>query len=90
MFCRCRPLNSEEIAAGASMAIDFESAKDGELTVKSNGAPKKTFKFDAVFGPQANQGKILFLLYTLTNLYNVSFSFLSLCIISSYCACLNS
>ena len=56
MFCRCRPLNSEEIAAGASMAIDFESAKDGELTVKSNGAPKKTFKFDAVFGPQANQG----------------------------------
>ncbi|KAA8524934.1 hypothetical protein F0562_011428 [Nyssa sinensis] len=55
VFCRCRPLNSEEIAAGASMAIDFEAAKDGELTVKSNGAPKKTFKFDAVFGPQANQ-----------------------------------
>ncbi|XVE52839.1 hypothetical protein DITRI_Ditri02bG0156500 [Diplodiscus trichospermus] len=58
VFCRCRPLNSEEIAAGASMAIDFESAKDGELTVISNGAPKKTFKFDAVFDPQAEQGDV--------------------------------
>lgn len=38
------------------MAIDFESAKDSELTVLSNGAPRKTFKFDAVFGPQAGQG----------------------------------
>ncbi|KAF7141639.1 hypothetical protein RHSIM_Rhsim06G0183600 [Rhododendron simsii] len=55
VFCRCRPLNPDEIAAGASMAMDFEAAKDGELTVTSNGAPKKTFKFDAVFGPQSNQ-----------------------------------
>ncbi|KAJ6727889.1 KINESIN-LIKE PROTEIN KIN-14Q [Salix koriyanagi] len=55
VFCRCRPLKSEEVAAGASMTIDFESAKDGELTVMSNGLPKKTFKFDAVFGPRANQ-----------------------------------
>ncbi|PSS16051.1 Kinesin-like protein [Actinidia chinensis var. chinensis] len=55
VFCRCRPLNTEEIAEGTSMAIDFEAARDGELTVKSNGAPKKTFKFDAVFGPQSNQ-----------------------------------
>lgn len=38
------------------MAIDFESAKDGELTVLSNGAPRRTFKFDSVFGPQADQG----------------------------------
>ncbi|XP_039001539.1 kinesin-like protein KIN-14Q [Hibiscus syriacus] len=58
VFCRCRPLNSEEIAARASMAIDFESAKDGELSVISNGAPKKTFKFDAVFGPQAEQSDV--------------------------------
>ncbi|KAI8005885.1 Kinesin-like protein KIN-14Q [Camellia lanceoleosa] len=48
-------LELKEIASGASMAIDFEAAKDGELTVKSNGAPKKTFKFDAIFGPQSNQ-----------------------------------
>ncbi|KAK9085934.1 hypothetical protein Sjap_026345 [Stephania japonica] len=56
--CRCRPLNSEEIAVGASMAIDFESAKDGELIVKANGAPKKVFKFDSIFSPQANQAEV--------------------------------
>ncbi|KAI3947840.1 hypothetical protein MKX01_034505 [Papaver californicum] len=55
VFCRCRPLNAEEAAEGASISIDFESAKDGELMVKSNGAPKKMFKFDSVFGPQADQ-----------------------------------
>ena len=38
------------------MAIDFEAAKDGELTVKSNGLAKKIFKFDSVFSPQAGQG----------------------------------
>jgi kinesin family protein C2/C3 len=38
------------------VAIDFESAKDGELTVRLNGAPRKTYKFDAVFGHQATQG----------------------------------
>lgn len=59
VFCRCRPLNTEEIAYGASMVVDFESDKDGELIVKSNGAPRRIFKFDAVFGPQANQGNEL-------------------------------
>ncbi|CAB4277106.1 unnamed protein product [Prunus armeniaca] len=58
VFCRCRPLNTEEVAAGASMAIDFESAKDGELNIKSNGATRRTFKFDAVFGPQADQADV--------------------------------
>ncbi|CAK7338499.1 unnamed protein product [Dovyalis caffra] len=58
VFCRCRPLKSEEVAAGALMTVDFESAKDGELTVISNGLPKKTFRFDAVFGPQANQADV--------------------------------
>ncbi|KAL2581901.1 hypothetical protein AAZX31_15G236700 [Glycine max] len=58
VFCRCRPLNTDEIYAGATVALDFESAKDGDLTVMSNGAPKRTFKFDAVFGPQAEQADI--------------------------------
>ncbi|XP_019235363.1 PREDICTED: kinesin-like protein KIN-14Q isoform X2 [Nicotiana attenuata] len=58
VFCRCRPLNAEETAAGASMAIDFEAAKDGELTVKSNGMSKKTYKFDAIFSPQADQAEV--------------------------------
>ncbi|KAJ4975147.1 hypothetical protein NE237_000253 [Protea cynaroides] len=57
VFCRCRPLNNEEIAEGAIMGIGFESAKDGELTVKGNGASKK-FKFDSVFTPQANQADV--------------------------------
>lgn len=56
MFCRCRPLNVEEIDAGASVAVDFESSNEGELTIKSNGAFRRNFKFDAVFGPQADQG----------------------------------
>ena len=38
------------------MVVDFESAKDGELSVKSNGFGKKSFKFDAVFCPQTDQG----------------------------------
>lgn len=38
------------------MSIDFESEKHGELAVKSNGLTRRTFKFDAVFGPQADQG----------------------------------
>lgn len=39
------------------MAIDFEFAKDGELSVKAaHGAHKKAFKFDAVFSPEEDQG----------------------------------
>ncbi|XP_050218929.1 kinesin-like protein KIN-14Q [Mercurialis annua] len=58
VFCRCRPLNAEEVASGDSMAIEFESAKDGELTVISNGIPRKTYKFDAAFSPQADQADV--------------------------------
>ncbi|CAH9100185.1 unnamed protein product [Cuscuta europaea] len=58
VFCRCRPLSAEEIAMGASVAIDFEASRDGELTVKSNGLSKKTYKFDAVFTPQAEQVEV--------------------------------
>ena len=56
VFCRCRPFNAEEVVTGARVAVDFLSARDGEITIKSNGLPKRTFKFDAVFGPQADQG----------------------------------
>ncbi|KAF6139559.1 hypothetical protein GIB67_015516, partial [Kingdonia uniflora] len=59
VFCRCRPLTVQEASAGATMAIDFDYAKDGELTVNANGAPKKIFKFDSVFSPQADQGDVL-------------------------------
>ncbi|KAK8458630.1 hypothetical protein SEVIR_3G409200v4 [Setaria viridis] len=58
VFCRCRPLNAEEIAEGASTAIDFESAKDGELIVKGHVSSKKIFKFDSVFSPEEDQEKV--------------------------------
>ncbi|CAM8953918.1 unnamed protein product [Rhodiola kirilowii] len=58
VFCRSRPLNPEEISSGASMAVDFESAKNGDVLVKSSGAAKKMFKFDAVFSPKADQAEV--------------------------------
>ncbi|XP_047050260.1 kinesin-like protein KIN-14R [Lolium rigidum] len=58
VFCRCRPLNTEEIAEGASMAIDFETAKDGELVVRGHVSSKKVFKFDSVFNPEEDQEKV--------------------------------
>ncbi|KAL9232510.1 hypothetical protein vseg_007617 [Gypsophila vaccaria] len=58
VFCRCRPLQTEEIIMGARVSVDFESARNGELAIRSNGCPRKTFKFDAVFGPQADQASV--------------------------------
>ncbi|KAL1219870.1 Kinesin-like protein KIN-14Q [Cardamine amara subsp. amara] len=58
VFCRCRPLNFEEIEAGVSTGINVESAKSGEVIVMSNGFPKKSFKFDSVFGPNASQADV--------------------------------
>ncbi|KAK9674557.1 hypothetical protein RND81_12G240800 [Saponaria officinalis] len=58
VFCRCRPLHTEEIIMGARVSVDFESARNGELSIRSNGCPRKTFKFDAVFGPQADQATV--------------------------------
>jgi hypothetical protein len=59
VFCRCRPLNADEIEEGASTAIDFESAKDGELIVRGHVSSKKVFKFDSVFSPGEDQGNFV-------------------------------
>lgn len=40
------------------MGINVESAKSGEVIVMSNGFPKKSYKFDSVFGPNASQGDL--------------------------------
>ncbi|KAF0890136.1 hypothetical protein E2562_037938 [Oryza meyeriana var. granulata] len=58
VFCRCRPLNGEEIEDGASMEVDFESAKDGEIIVRGHVSSKKVFKFDSVFSPEEDQEKV--------------------------------
>lgn len=41
------------------MAIDFDSAKDGELIVRGHVSSKKVFKFDSVFNPEEDQGNSL-------------------------------
>ncbi|KAG8049278.1 hypothetical protein GUJ93_ZPchr0009g422 [Zizania palustris] len=60
VFCRCRPLNGDEIEEGASVAVDFESAKDGdgELVVRGHVSSKKVFRFDSVFSPEEDQEKV--------------------------------
>ncbi|CAL4890923.1 unnamed protein product [Urochloa decumbens] len=58
VFCRCRPLNAEEIAEGALAVVGFESAKDGELIVKGHVSSKKVYKFDSVFSPEEDQEKV--------------------------------
>ncbi|KAJ8747981.1 hypothetical protein K2173_013119 [Erythroxylum novogranatense] len=55
VFCRCRPLNKEEISAGYHMVVDLSNAKDGDLGVLTSSTTKKMFKFDRVFTPKDNQ-----------------------------------
>ncbi|XP_027353198.1 kinesin-like protein KIN-14S [Abrus precatorius] len=55
VFCRCRPLNQNEIANGSAVSVvNFESSPD-ELQVISSDSSKKQFKFDYVFRPEDNQ-----------------------------------
>ncbi|KAK8663851.1 hypothetical protein V6N13_083656 [Hibiscus sabdariffa] len=55
VFCRCRPLNKEEISAGCASVVDFDAAKDGDLGILTGGSTKKTFKFDQVYTPKDDQ-----------------------------------
>ncbi|GLU20244.1 hypothetical protein SLE2022_364540 [Rubroshorea leprosula] len=55
VFCRCRPLKKEEIAAGSATVVDFDAAKDGDLGILTGSSLKKTFKFDRVYTPKDNQ-----------------------------------
>ena len=69
VFCRCRPLNQNEIENGCNNIIDFDSSLDNELQVMCSDSSKKQFKFDHVFRPEDNQGTrallpILIILYS--------------------------
>lgn len=55
VFCRCRPLSAQEVAEGAVSVAEFDTAKDSEISIRTNGASKKVFKFDSVFTPEAGQ-----------------------------------
>ncbi|OVA05485.1 Kinesin [Macleaya cordata] len=55
VFCRCRPLNQDEITSGSSSVVEFDPSQDTELQITCSDSSKKHFKFDHVFGPQENQ-----------------------------------
>ena len=58
VFCRCRPLNQNEITSGSTSIVDFDSSQDNELQVICSDSSKKQFKFDHVFRPEDNQGTL--------------------------------
>ncbi|KAJ4954257.1 hypothetical protein NE237_011040 [Protea cynaroides] len=58
VFCRCRPLNQDEIASGLPSVVDFDGCQDSELQIICSDSSKKQFKFDYVFGPHDNQEAI--------------------------------
>ena len=56
VFCRCRPLNKEEILAANATVVDFDVAKNGDLGILTSSSAKKIFKFDRVYTPKDDQG----------------------------------
>lgn len=62
VFCRCRPLNQEEVAKGSTSVIEIPSSQDHDLNVICADSSKKQFKFDHVFGPQDGQGNLITLI----------------------------
>lgn len=61
VFCRCRPLNSDEIADGSTSVVEFDPSHENELQICA-GSSKKQFKFDYVFKPEDNQGKSVYVI----------------------------
>ncbi|KMZ63078.1 hypothetical protein ZOSMA_42G01170 [Zostera marina] len=55
VFCRCRPLSSEEVSKGHTCSFHFDPSKNRKLQIIASDASRKQFKFDHVFPPQANQ-----------------------------------
>lgn len=55
VFCRCRPLNHDEIAKGSTAVVDFDSSLENELKIIGADSSKKQFKFDHIFRPEDNQ-----------------------------------
>lgn len=56
VFCRCRPLNHDEILSGSTSVVEFDPSHDNELQITCADSSKKQFKFDHVFRPDDNQG----------------------------------
>lgn len=58
VFCRCRPLNENEISDECTSVVEFDSSQENELQVICSDSSKKQFKFDHVFRPEDNQGTL--------------------------------
>ena len=63
VFCRCRPLNAEEISNGSTAVVDFDSTQENELQIISSDSSRKHFKFDHVFKPEDSQGSFIVILW---------------------------
>nr|GLL17499.1 kinesin-like protein KIN-14S [Ipomoea trifida] len=55
VFCRCRPLNSEEFANGSTSVVDFNMSRGNEIQIVSSDSSRKQFRFDHVFKPEDGQ-----------------------------------
>ncbi|CAN6337690.1 unnamed protein product [Urochloa humidicola] len=55
VFCRCRPLSSDEVTRGCSSVIEINPSQETELQFVPSEKERKTFKFDHVFGPEDDQ-----------------------------------
>jgi len=56
VFCRCRPLSSDEVTRGCLSVVEIDPEQETELQFVPNEKERKPFKFDHVFGPEDDQG----------------------------------
>ncbi|RLM52860.1 hypothetical protein C2845_PMPSC011939 [Panicum miliaceum] len=59
VFCRCRPLSSDEVTRGCSSVVEIDSSQETELRFVPSEKERKAFKFDHVFGPKDDQAWFL-------------------------------
>eukprot|EP01052_Picozoa_sp_SAG31_P054419 SAG31_NODE_14478_length_804_cov_1.026950_2_plen_144_part_01 len=58
VFCRCRPLIPMETERGETAAAKVGAVEGEIIVVDPKHRTKKSFEFDAVFGPDATQAAI--------------------------------
>jgi kinesin family member C2/C3 len=56
VFCRCRPLSSDEVNRGCLSVVEIDPSQESELQFVPSEKERKPFKFDHVFGPEDDQG----------------------------------
>nr|AMS24252.1 kinesin 14-IIIb protein [Marsilea vestita] len=58
VYCRCRPLSSQEVARGEQPVVDYDIYNINELYVNASEGQKKVFKFDRIFSPEHDQAAV--------------------------------